>query len=710
MGCDFAFPSQDVSHPYGSSVSSSASSSTSSVFSLDAASQSSQSSASSSGQRGWDSDDSWARAQGAAPVRPNGCLATAEPVAPNGGISRSQISRWCESQSSLPSLRSIEVPVPAEMRQNPRRCPTAANCRAPPALVRQSERTVKFVDSLVDSATQMVEVIWPLSVPTCPNERISGRGVLPLRTFIQETLRRSRTSYSTLQVALYYLILIKAHVPKLDFTMEQPEDQSVRALQCGRRMFLAALILASKYLQDRNYSARAWSKISGLKVSEINTNEMAFLKAVNWKLHITDPIFERWQAIVLRAAPSSQPPSSPGAPQLRFGMTDWKTLIPMLTPELDTFDLIRRNSVQLCIPKRLTPPPPQATASPMRESWIQESMPASRSKATPFCLEPTVDMTPPAPLLSRLGPLPTPQMTPQSTVSNTPAASVASMGSRRPSMCAAMAQHQTMMSARCTLDQWTPTPRFNGLEAYQFSGRRPSLAASTTSSSSSPDSMVSDNSSRSSRASSISSVSSVAWAPNAKLAKLATCRNAGLPYPVQQKEKEGAESIPTIVPSESISSPDFESFHINDASEPTPVPFQQSHDVSPNTSSEEVAKGRKRCRSSVDMSLQQNVRNIVNPEKLAAETLLTLDPSVLQRTPSIVPDRSIASSFLLQTPGGRTPSSAFDVKALQSPFAVVPEVRRPVQKDLGRKRACCASEVAQVLQSRSGPGMWEGII
>ncbi|KKY22575.1 putative g1 s-specific cyclin pas1 [Diplodia seriata] len=444
----------------------------------------------------------------------------------------------------------------------------------------------------------MVEVIWPLSVPTCPNERVSGRGVLPLRTFIQETLRRSRTSYSTLQVALYYLILIKAHVPKLDFTMEQPEDQSVRALQCGRRMFLAALILASKYLQDRNYSARAWSKISGLKVSEINTNEMAFLKAVNWKLHITDPVFERWQAVVLRAAPSSQPPPSPGAFQMHLGMHDWKTLIPMLTPELDTFDIVRRNSVQICIPKRLTPPPPPVAITPVRESWLLESTPVSRPKASAFCLEPMVDMTPPAPMMSRLGPLPTPQMTPQSTVSNTPA----------------------------------------------------------------------------------------------------------------QKEKESSEVIPAIVPSESLSSPDLESFHINDASEATPVPFQQNENVSPNTRSDEVAKGRKRCRSSVDMSLQQNVRDLVNPEKLAAETLLTLDPSVLQRTPGIVADRSLASSFLLHTPGRQTPSSTFDFKALQSPFAVVPEVRRPVQRDLGRKRACCASEVAQVLQARAGPGMWEGVI
>jgi hypothetical protein len=46
--------------------------------------------------------------------------------------------------------------------------------------------------------------------------------------------------------------------------VDAEEAQLVRAKQCGRRMFLAALILSSKSLQDRNYSARAWSKISGL--------------------------------------------------------------------------------------------------------------------------------------------------------------------------------------------------------------------------------------------------------------------------------------------------------------------------------------------------------------------------------------------------------------------------------------------------------------
>ncbi|KAK8212869.1 PHO85 cyclin-5 [Zalaria obscura] len=237
----------------------------------------------------------------------------------------------------LPPLKEANLSVPPEQRQHPRRSSKACAAKAPPTLVRQCERKLNFVDNLVDSATQMVEVIWPLSVVPHKGESGNCKGVLPLRTYIEETLRRSRTSYSTLQVALYYLILIKDHVPKCDFTMEQQVDSpSARAMQCGRRMFLAALILASKYLQDRNYSAKAWSKMSGLKVSEINMNERAFLLAVNWKLHIPDCLFKRWTDIVLRFTPNPNPPSpGQGLPVLDNKST-WKVIVPLLTPELDT--------------------------------------------------------------------------------------------------------------------------------------------------------------------------------------------------------------------------------------------------------------------------------------------------------------------------------------------------------------------------------------
>ncbi|CAE7024394.1 hypothetical protein PTTW11_03754 [Pyrenophora teres f. teres] len=678
MSLDIPLPKNGFlpqTHPYAAPLSSSASSSTSSVFS-DAASQASSASSTSS-HSNWDSEE-WSRNQ----VAPT---STVDPASLSAFQPISRVSTYPQyqqtacrerAQERLPSLRA-EFLAPLEQRQNPRRSTSTINQRAPPQLVRQSDRKVNFVDCLVDSATQMVEVIWQLSEPKSRCENASGRGVLPLRMFIQETLRRSRTSYSTLQVALYYLILIKPHLPKHDFTMSQPEDMSLRALQCGRRMFLAALILASKYLQDRNYSARAWSKISGLKVCEINTNEMAFLEAVNWKLHIVDSIWEKWQEVVLQHTPTLPPPS-PGASI----PNTWKDVIPMLTPDLDIVELAPKASATPVRASRR----PQLSASPYRypspiSYGSQESTPTPSLYQVPRFLEPKPDLirTPSLPSLARLGALPTPSLTPQPMASNTPAASAMAFGSsRRPSMTSAMQQAQCSSLARTCVDQFNPSMR-TGLEAYHFPSRRPSLALSNSSLSSSPESMISDNS-RSSRASSISSVSSAGWAPNqsqAKLARLATCRNARLPYPALSKCKEQYE----YAPSEPMSSPDLDSFHISD-SDTSPAKVKSPVFVAPAS--------RKRGRSSVE--LHQNVRHLLHTTRSAFD---------LRGQTAVLPDRSIAQSFIL---------SGSEPKGLQSPKNTAPTCSRlPVQKDFGKKRSCCSTEAAQAYRPH-GPGMWAGIL
>lgn len=697
MGLDILAPKLGTasprSHPYAPSLSSSASSSTSSVFS-DVASQASTSSSSTSHSipSGWDSEE-WSAASRLAAAA--AAVETFAPISRVNTYPQYQPSQCRETgmpERVLPSLRTagLVLPnvLPAEQRQHPRRSSSTIQ-RPPPQLQRQVERKVNFVDCLVDSATQMVEVIWPTSVPSSRCEPNAGKGVLPLRTFIQETLRRSRTSYSTLQVALYYLILIKAHVPKHDFTTEQLEDAaSYRALQCGRRMFLAALILASKYLQDRNYSARAWSKISGLKVCEINTNEMAFLAAVNWKLHITDPVWERWQEVVFRHTPPN-PPTSPGAVM----PNTWRAIIPQLNPELTMVEVPAKVPVTPVRPALRSYTSQYSLRSPLMSDVFnsQESTPTPAMYQAPRFLEPRPELLPPTPSLARLGPLPTPILTPQSAASNTPAASALAFGSRRPSMCSAMAQAQSSSLARSCVDQFNPSIR-NGLEAYHWPSRRPSLAPSTSSSASSPESMVTDNS-RSSRASSISSVSSANWAPSqAKLARLATCRNAArLPYMALSKCKEQYEYAPSE-PTEPMSSPDLESFHIYDSDatpvrveSPTPMEVPAAHYTS-----------RKRGRSSVD--LQQNVRHILHSSR---------STSFLRGGQTILPDRSIAQSFLFS--GDRTPSSGIGPRGLQSPKHTVPERRLPIQKDLGRKRTCCGTEASLAFRPE-GPGMWEGIL
>ncbi|CAG8663423.1 6511_t:CDS:2 [Dentiscutata erythropus] len=176
-----------------------------------------------------------------------------------------------------------------------------------PSLISEKHRKAAFVENLVDTACLIVEVIWA-NFSVSPSAKI-----ISLRVFIQETLRRSRTSYSTLQTALFYLIRIKSEIAKLyrcteylpTPTSEYPpnvipnSNQNNDPATCGRRMFLAALIVASKYLQDRNYSNRAWSKMSGLSVKEINTNEICFLKLIDYNLFIAETNFKRWSSLLL---------------------------------------------------------------------------------------------------------------------------------------------------------------------------------------------------------------------------------------------------------------------------------------------------------------------------------------------------------------------------------------------------------------------------
>ncbi|KAL9096805.1 MAG: hypothetical protein Q9163_006404 [Psora crenata] len=458
----------------------------------------------------------------------------------------------------LNGLKSLPPPQPCvapEARQHPRRTQrvtstgsqdgtSATLChRPPPTLVRQSERKINFVDSLVDTTTQMVETIWPLSAYVRSRHAVMSvrkPSKMDLRYFIQEVLRRSKTSYSTLQVALYYLILLRSCLPSLDFTMEQPEDSACSfSLQCGRRMFIAALILASKYLQDRNFSANAWSKISGLSTWDLNVNEMAFLSAINWKLHIPAPVFHRWTDIVLKYSPSAQvnlPRSSPKP------LHTWKHVVARLTPELDTIDFgsaeVSDDSGYESLGSEASPPPTHLHSDTFAGS--NESTPTTCDNVPQWLgTAPSVPATrgttlPPLPRLA-LATLPTPDLTPQTGPFCTPAVSASGALSCRPSMSDAMCQIRDASFARTTLDnaaEWKQRLP----EPYPQLTRRISLATSA-SSVSSPESMISDMSSqfsesstRPSRSSSISSVASSNCAPGqaSNLAVQATRRCANM--------------------------------------------------------------------------------------------------------------------------------------------------------------------------------------
>ncbi|KAH7888541.1 hypothetical protein F5I97DRAFT_1949872 [Phlebopus sp. FC_14] len=212
---------------------------------------------------------------------------------------------------------------------------------------------------------------YPPQVVRCPeaSSMQSQRcDVAPMRCFVHEVLRRSRTSGSVLQTALCYLEAIRAKVPELarrekqgfgTFSDSESVDRIVAGevgvdadidlhkqnhtpnpsgsfdglatvridpvtfqvdssslepgvdadrvpiskppasntslppllplpspLLCPRRTFLASLILASKFMQDRCYSNRAWAKLSGLPPREIGRCERALGEALEWRLWV----------------------------------------------------------------------------------------------------------------------------------------------------------------------------------------------------------------------------------------------------------------------------------------------------------------------------------------------------------------------------------------------------------------------------------------
>ncbi len=95
---------------------------------------------------------------------------------------------------------------------------------------------------------------------------------------MQHILEENRASISSL-VAEPSTPVKKSSAPSRSQNLPSP-------LLCPRRAFLASLILASKFFQDKCYSYRVWAKLSGLPPREIGRCEHALAQALDWRLWV----------------------------------------------------------------------------------------------------------------------------------------------------------------------------------------------------------------------------------------------------------------------------------------------------------------------------------------------------------------------------------------------------------------------------------------
>ncbi|KAH3673096.1 hypothetical protein WICMUC_003929 [Wickerhamomyces mucosus] len=113
---------------------------------------------------------------------------------------------------------------------------------------------------------------------------------LSYENFLREVLKRSRSSISIFQIAIYYFKNLQL---KLSINHSNIGEKT-SFIKCPKRSFLICLILSFKYNYDCNYSFKCWSKISGLDLKEIKSLEFQTLKLLNYDLGLSNDKFANW--------------------------------------------------------------------------------------------------------------------------------------------------------------------------------------------------------------------------------------------------------------------------------------------------------------------------------------------------------------------------------------------------------------------------------
>ncbi|ORY03391.1 hypothetical protein K493DRAFT_311757 [Basidiobolus meristosporus CBS 931.73] len=136
---------------------------------------------------------------------------------------------------------------------------------------------------MTDVTVNLIDGVWSRKFGSDVGQMV------PLAQFIMETAKRSKVTLGVWSLGLLYLLKLQ---PK-DACFEK--ESFMDFARCGRRMFMASLIAASKFTQDKNYKNRTWASIMGVSVEEVNCIELTFLKLVDYQLLVPETIFLRWE-------------------------------------------------------------------------------------------------------------------------------------------------------------------------------------------------------------------------------------------------------------------------------------------------------------------------------------------------------------------------------------------------------------------------------
>lgn len=165
-----------------------------------------------------------------------------------------------------------------------------------------STNTGSMVSCLVDLSVMTVELVWGSGLGA-----LSDSSRKSLHHYVTELFRRSRVTKVVVQFALIFCLRVKDTVALTRQLLGSNSGVPQNAAFCGRRMFLASLICASKFLQDSNFSNKTWARIVGLSPYETSLTEFSFLRLLDYKLFVQEPDFYPYARSILDQSSQSGP-------------------------------------------------------------------------------------------------------------------------------------------------------------------------------------------------------------------------------------------------------------------------------------------------------------------------------------------------------------------------------------------------------------------